>query len=331
METRRTADPALTGQEDIAAYDANRAGAENQLVAMYETDAQARAARDQLVAAGIAEGSIHLVDAQAGTSTTSSARTSSGLENEGLWGSMKRFFMPDEDAYAYTEGVRRGHAMLVVRPRPEQQERAIQILEESGPLDFDARMEEWRASGWQSPGIGAATVATTPTATSAATTPTAPVAERRGVDVASGKDEVIPIVEEQVRVGKRVVGGGTVRVRSYVVERPIEEQVTLREERIEVERHPVDRATGTLPEDAFRERTIEVSATSEEPVISKEARVVEEVGVRKEATERTETVRDTVRRTEVEVEDGRKTGLAGTETARTATTTDPLGKTTPRR
>lgn len=324
METRRTADPALTGQEDIAAYDANRAGAENQLVAMYETDAQARAARDQLVAAGIAEGSIHLVDARAEAATTGSARTSSGLENEGLWGSMKRFFMPDEDAYAYTEGVRRGHAMLVVRPRPEQQERAIQILEQSGPLDFDARMEEWRASGWQSPGIGAATVATTPT-------PTAPVAERRGVDMASGKDEVIPIVEEQVRVGKRVVGGGTVRVRSYVVERPVEEQVTLREERIEVERHPVDRAAGTLPEDAFRERTIEVSATSEEAVVSKEARVVEEVGVRKEATERTETVRDTVRRTEVEVEDGRKTGLAGTETTRTATTTDPLGKTTPRR
>jgi stress response protein YsnF len=55
----------------------------------------------------------------------------------------------------------------------------------------------------------------------------------------------------------------------------------------------------------FRERTIEVSATAEEAVVAKEARVKEEVVVRKEAEERTEIVSDTVRRTEVEVDDDR--------------------------
>lgn len=97
------------------------------------------------------------------------------------------------------------------------------------------------------------------------------------------------------------------RVRSYVVETPVQEQVRLHEERVEVERRPVDRpaTTADAGADAFRERTIEVTATAEEAVVSKEARVKEEIVVRKDAEERTETVSGTVRRTEVEVNDDR--------------------------
>ncbi|MBV8399223.1 MAG: YsnF/AvaK domain-containing protein, partial [Acetobacteraceae bacterium] len=116
----------------------------------------------------------------------------------------------------------------------------------------------------------------------------------------------IPVYEEQLRVGKREVGRGSVRVRSYVVEQPVHEQVQLREERVHVERRPVDRPAdiaGTA--EPFRERTIEVTATAEEAVIAKEARVKEEIVVGKDTQERTETVSDTVRRTEVEVEDDR--------------------------
>ena len=106
------------------------------------------------------------------------------------------------------------------------------------------------------------------------------------------------------------------RVRSYVVEQPVQEQVHLREERVQVERHPVDRPADMMAGTAepFRERTIEVTATSEEPVVAKEARVKEEIVVTKDAEERTETVSDTVRRTEVEIEDDR---------ARAATTPKP--------
>jgi stress response protein YsnF len=87
-----------------------------------------------------------------------------------------------------------------------------------------------------------------------------------------------------------------------VIETPVEEQVTLHQERVDIERRPVDRPVGPGDE-AFRERVIEATETSEEAVVSKEARIREEVVVRKEAEERTETVRDTVRRTEVEIED----------------------------
>jgi uncharacterized protein (TIGR02271 family) len=137
----------------------------------------------------------------------------------------------------------------------------------------------------------------------------------RGVDEAAGTNisgahsgneathgtEAIPVVEETLRVGKREVSGGRVRVRSYVVETPIEEQVTLRSEHVDVERRAVDRPV-TDADRLFQDRTIEATETSEEAVIAKEARVTDEVVIRKEADQRTETVRDTVRRTEVEVD-----------------------------
>jgi uncharacterized protein (TIGR02271 family) len=128
---------------------------------------------------------------------------------------------------------------------------------------------------------------------------------------------VIPVAEEELHVGKREVNRGRVRLHSRVVEQPVQEQVTLREERIDVERRPVSGTTqaGTLAGDPFQERTIEVEERGEEAVVSKEARVVEEVVVRKEADQRTETVSDTVRRTEVDVEDER-----GNTVSRTGTT-----------
>jgi uncharacterized protein (TIGR02271 family) len=89
----------------------------------------------------------------------------------------------------------------------------------------------------------------------------------------------------------------------------VQEQVALREERVNVERRPVDRPVAA-GDDAFRERTVEATESAEEAVVAKEARVTEEVVVRKQSEERTQTVSDTVRRTEVEVEDER--GRTGT-------------------
>jgi uncharacterized protein (TIGR02271 family) len=122
---------------------------------------------------------------------------------------------------------------------------------------------------------------------------------------ASSTEEVIPLAAENIEIGKRMVDRGATRVRRYVVEWPVEREVTLHGERVTIERRrPVE-----TPGHAFEERTVEVRETEEVPVIEKSARVVEEVAVRKEATERTETVRDKVRREEVEVteKDGRPT------------------------
>ena len=117
-------------------------------------------------------------------------------------------------------------------------------------------------------------------------------------------DESIPVIEEQLRVGKRDTSHGRVRVRAYTVEEPVSETVSLREDRVELERRPVDRAV-TDVDTAFQDRTVEAEEYVEAAVVSKEARVVEEVSLRKTSDTRQETVTDSVRHTEVEIDDER--------------------------
>ena len=123
--------------------------------------------------------------------------------------------------------------------------------------------------------------------------------DSRGEGVYRG-EVAIPVVEEHLEVGKREVERGGVRVEQRVEEVPVEEQVRLKEEHVHVERRAVDRPVGAGDE-AFREGSFEVTERSEEAVVAKQARVVEEVVVNKEVGERTETVRDTLRRTDVDV------------------------------
>ena len=119
-------------------------------------------------------------------------------------------------------------------------------------------------------------------------------------------EERIPIVEEQLHVGKREVERGGARVRSYVRETPVSEQVNLREEHVSVERRPVDReiSQSELESGMMQDREISMTETAEEAVVGKEARVREELVVRKTAEEHSETVQDNVRHTEVEVDEG---------------------------
>ena len=106
-----------------------------------------------------------------------------------------------------------------------------------------------------------------------------------------------------MQVGKRTVQRGGVRVVQRVTEKPVQEAIQLHDERVTVERRPADQSTSAADADAgLQERTVEVRETAEEPVVAKTARVVEEVVIGKEQRDRTETVQDTVRRTDVDVE-----------------------------
>jgi len=113
---------------------------------------------------------------------------------------------------------------------------------------------------------------------------------------------MLPVIEEQIKIGKRAVESGGVRVHSRVTEKPVEETVTLREEEVNVERRPANREVSQADMAAMRGGTIEVTEMAEQAVVAKQARVVGEVVISKDVTEREETVRDTVRRTDVEVE-----------------------------
>ena len=118
------------------------------------------------------------------------------------------------------------------------------------------------------------------------------------------REEKVEVVEERLAVGKREVATGGVRVTSRVVETPVEETVRLREERVEAVRRPDGRTLSPEEADAaFAERTVEMMGTGEEAEVGRTARVVEQVTLRKRTGEREATVRDTVRRTEVEDEE----------------------------
>ena len=255
------------------------------ITALFDSRADADAAKQRLKDADIDIGHISIADQ---SSQGYSADSYSTTQDKGLWASIKGAFMPDEDRHMYEEGVRRGGFLLSGDVDENDADRAVGLLEQANTVDIDKRADDWRGSGWTAPVAGAPMVAGG--------------LQRDHDSMAAGGDQAIPIVEEQLAVGKREVSRGGVRVHSYVVEKPVSEQVTLRDEHVSVERRPVEHPAGTIGEDAFRERTIEMKETGEEAVIGKTARIVEEVVLNKEAGTRTETVTDTVRRTEVDIQ-----------------------------
>ena len=191
----------------------------------------------------------------------------------GLLGALIGWGIPEETVKRYEQGIKDGGILMAVKPRSEE----------------DAQHFTTR---WQDP-----TPATATAAPSATTQTAAPMG--RTTTAESG---TIPVIEEQLEVGKREVETGSVHVTSHMVETPVNESVTLREERANIERHRVDRPATEADLAAFKDETIEVRQTAEKPVISKTARVVEEVIVGKTATEHTQQISDTVRRTLVDVE-----------------------------
>ena len=115
--------------------------------------------------------------------------------------------------------------------------------------------------------------------------------------------EKAQVIEETLEVGKAATTSGK-RLKTEVSEREVEETVALKEENVDVERSRVGRTLKPDEADkAFGERTVEVTATTEKPVVSKQAQVVEEVALSKQSGQREETVSGTVRRQDVKVED----------------------------
>jgi len=257
------------------------------VTALFHNRADANRAIEELVGAGISRSAVRLTP-ETDVSSANETRTSSydaARDEKGFWASLADMFMPDEDRYTYAEAMNRGSIMVTATVDEAQAETAEAVLERHGTVNVDESVESWRKEGWSGYSGASGTAQRAQAATS----------------------QAVQEVEERLRVGKRQVNSGRVKVRSYVIERPVSESVNLHSETVQVERRPVDRAVG-VGEDAFKERTIEAQATSEEAVVAKEARVTGEVLVRKEGSDRTETVKDKVRSTKVDVDDDRRSG-----------------------
>ncbi len=128
---------------ETALYDP--AAHDDQIVVMFETPADAQAALDRLTAEGLA-GDAAITER---TADGANAGVNSEGGNTGLWGALKGLFAQDAEVHGMAEGVNRGHALLVLHPAIETRSRAIGVLEACNPIDFDARLEQWRTAGWQ--------------------------------------------------------------------------------------------------------------------------------------------------------------------------------------
>lgn len=260
------------------------------ITAMYDDHNAALRAEEKLVTAGIPRSAIKVLT---GAKRDQAGASDASQYDDGFWGSLKSFFMPEEDRQAYGEGLNRGGTMLSASVEDAHADKTYDILEEHGAVDLAEREKAWRSEGWDggtsAGGRGGALAAGQSKTTDA------------------GKDS-IPVVEERLNVGKRMVDSGRVRVRSYAVTEDVAQDVSLRDETVQVDRRTVDRPVTAADEALFADKTIEATERREQAVVSKTAHVVEEVGISKDAGQRTETVSDTLRHTEVEVEDGRTVG-----------------------
>jgi len=209
-----------------------------------------------------------------------------GAAAGGIIGGLREAGVPEHHAEYYAEGIRRGGVLLTVRTTEAMADKAADILDAAGARDVEEKSREWRSSGW------------TPKHSFYSDPVTGFVAGTKDVR----GDRTLDVVQEEIEVGKRQVGRG-VRVYSEVTEKPVEKQVNLREEKIHVDRRPVNRDATPGEIESFKEGQIELTETREEPVVKKTAHVVEEVRVGKDVKERTETIRDTVRRKDVRVEE----------------------------
>jgi uncharacterized protein (TIGR02271 family) len=264
------------------------ASSDKTVLGVFDDYRTAESAARELTNAGIPRESIEVksnfMTGAAGRSTEKEERHEGGIS-----GFFHRLFGGDSDDYGghYAEAVRRGNSVVCVTAPENQVERIVDIMNSAGAVDIERHVENYRQGGYQRHDPNAAPY-----------THDEAIKERESFR--GNESAALPVVEEELQIGKRAVQKGGVRVHSRVIEEPVNEGVELREEHVRVERRPADRPVSA--KEQLRDQTIEVTETAEEPVVQKRARVREEVVVGKEVKTRTENIRDNVRRTEVDVE-----------------------------
>ena len=271
------------------------------VIGIFDEAEEAQQAIDQLVDNGFARTSIDL-SARIGKDSESDGTTfpdrhtnTSGTRTEelvddtkdvgsGIGGFFSSLFGDDdEDKNTYTKVADQRSLVTVHVSTEDEAQRAADILDDNGAVNVNEQAATYDSlTSAPSASMGAAFTDTAVPATEG--------------------DQTIKVIEENLEVGKRTVETGGVRLRSRIVAKPVEESIRLREERVTVNRTPVNRPATAADLNAFQEGEISLTEHAEVPDVSKTANVVEEISVGKEVAEREEVIRDTVRKTEVDVE-----------------------------
>jgi len=280
-------EPGSGGKEEDMKYE--------KIVTLFDTPEHAEAARHNLEAAGYPANEISIMNNKALSSEGTAVR------EPGLWHRLFGRDIERNDALVYGRTVEAGGVVLTLRVPESEVPRAMGILNAHKVVDVEARAAEHglvsapaRSGNGAAGVIAGASAMANAAASKAADTVATPIA----------REQVLRLAEEQLDVGKRLVEEGTTRIRRFVTEKPVEAKVTLHEEHAQVVHRAISDPNYVKDID-WSDKMIEVTETAEEPVVRKTARIAEEVLVSKEGTDHEETVHDTVRRQQVEVERGR--------------------------
>jgi uncharacterized protein (TIGR02271 family) len=252
------------------------------IVTLYDTADHAEAARRNLEAAGFAPSEISTINNQ----TLANARDN--LRDPGLWHRLFGRDIQQYEAIVYGRTVESGGVVLTIRVPEADLAKATRILNTHQAIDLLKRAEQ--------EGLIATASASAPKPAAA---PPEPATLAAGA--LSREEEVLALAEEQINVGKRLVQEGTTRIRRFVSETPVEAQVTLHEEHARVLRRAITDPNYVRNLD-WTDKTIEITETAEEPVVTKSVHIAEEVVIQREGIDRVKTVRDKVRHQEVQVE-----------------------------
>src|SRR5215471_3063895 len=243
------------------------------VVSVYDTADKAKSALNVLKSSGIDTSDVSILD-------RNTLGTGIDHQHVGLWRRLFGENVWEHEAAVYGDTLQRGGAVLSVRGPKDRVAKIMAILDAHKPVDVH---EQAAKIGTEVP-IEAKALITAP-----------------GTSTGASKNDVLRLAEEQMNVGKRMFETGTTRIRRFITERPVEAQVTLHEEHAKVVRKAVTDPNYIADID-WSDKEYSVTETAERPFVNKTARVVEEIAVGREGSDRTETVRDTVRRQQAEIE-----------------------------
>jgi stress response protein YsnF len=196
-------------------------------------------------------------------------------DDNSVSGFFNNLFGDNDESRNYST-VAKNHTVLTVHcSSDEEANRVARILDDNGAIDVNERAKQYNSGNYSRP---------------------------TGSDRSTTSSESIPIIEESMDVGKREVESGKVRLRSRIINKPVEKHLRLRSEHIDIERNRVNRPASEADLKNFKEGTIEATETREEPMVRKEARVVEEVKLNKRVEHEDKTIKENVRKTDVDVE-----------------------------
>ncbi len=251
------------------------------VVGLYDDRTTARKVLDALESIGFGDDHLRFASNEQGTPSDYDVEAATEATPDAL----ARYGVADDQARFYSEGVRRGGSIVVARVHDGDVDKAVDVMARHNPVRYEDRAEDYLADADQTEAYSADQM------------------QQNRAQFADQSQQRLQEIEEHIKIGKREVVRGGVRVHQYVETDVEEETLRLREENVTVDRTTVNRELS--PDEAnaaFEDKTVEVVERSEEAVVEKTARVTGEVAVGKDVNVREETVGGEVRRTRVEVE-----------------------------